>query len=316
MIKKLFLFITGFLLCVNSVFATNITSLNTFTSGTTIESAKVNANFETLRLGHNAQETSLANVLNGTTDFTKLDVDNLVIDLNTFSSITGDIVIAPYTGSNVNISLGDLEFAGTTRLTSAGVTTLTQDNIDNIRIDGNTISSTDTNGNITITANGTGEPIATNAANTAYLIKHFGDIYITAGAYNQTLTTQNTYYLVDAFGETGGANGIYRGVTVDKDTSKLTVSRAGYYDLYYDVTAKTGAAGDAVEFIVYKNGVAITTGTNAYLKIQVNAYFNSVSSRLKVLLAANDYLQLYARGTVQASEVLTVTEAHFSVEEI
>ena len=126
---------------------------------------------------------------------TQLDVDNIRIDGNTISSTdtAGDINVAPITGGDVNITTtgiadinltvptgreiiastlavsdltanrlvvtstngalvidDDLTFDGT-NLNLTGVF-----NADNIRIDGNTISSTDVNGNIVLDPNGDG----------------------------------------------------------------------------------------------------------------------------------------------------------------
>lgn len=59
------------------------------------------------------------------------------------------------TDSSGAISFGD-ENLSTTGTLGAGVTTVTQLNVDNLRLDGNTLSSTDLNGNIVVSANGTG----------------------------------------------------------------------------------------------------------------------------------------------------------------
>jgi len=63
--------------------------------------------------------------------------------------------VGQITSSTGTISF-DNENLITTGTFGAGVITGTQLNIDNLRLDGNTISSTDTNGNVNIVANGTG----------------------------------------------------------------------------------------------------------------------------------------------------------------
>jgi hypothetical protein len=52
---------------------------------------------------------------------------------------------------------GVIKTGGTERISAAGVGTLTQANVDNIRVDGNVISSTNTNGDIALTPDGTGD---------------------------------------------------------------------------------------------------------------------------------------------------------------
>lgn len=71
---------------------------------------------------------------------------------------TADYLILDRSG-NLNLAAGALQTSGTTRLTATGAATLTQADVDNLRLDGNTISSTNTNGDIAITPNGTGNTI-------------------------------------------------------------------------------------------------------------------------------------------------------------
>lgn len=90
------------------------------------------------------------------------NVDNIKIDGNTISSTNsnGNVVLETNgTGiidvnANVDVT-GSITHTGDTIQT--GTNTVTgQLNVDNIRVDGNTISSTDTNGNVVIDPNGTG----------------------------------------------------------------------------------------------------------------------------------------------------------------
>lgn len=96
-------------------------------------------------------QSTYARLLRGDWSFSKVLVDNLTIDLNTLSSTAGKIILAPLSGQdleltpagagNINITANDLEMAGTVRLSSAGIATLTQATIDNITIDDSNISS-------------------------------------------------------------------------------------------------------------------------------------------------------------------------------
>ena len=90
---------------------------------------------------------------------------------------------------------------------SATTGTFTQLNSDNIRIDGNTISSTDTNGDITIDPNGTGNTIVAS-----------GDVGIGVSTITTgTLGTSNTF--IEAAGPSGGAGTLVlsRDTTTDND---------------------------------------------------------------------------------------------------
>lgn len=90
---------------------------------------------------------------------TDLDVDNININGNTITSTDtdGNIVITPNGTGEVDISKVDIDSGaidGVTLGTNSAVTDL---RVDNIKVDGNAITSTDTNGDITITPNGDGK---------------------------------------------------------------------------------------------------------------------------------------------------------------
>ena len=81
-------------------------------------------------------------------------------------TVTSDAFAGPLTGDvtgdvtgNVSGTAATVTGAAQSNITSLG--TLTILNVDNLRADGNTISSTDSNGNINIAPNGTGDVVAT-----------------------------------------------------------------------------------------------------------------------------------------------------------
>lgn len=97
----------------------------------------------------------------GNTTVTRLDSDNVRIDGNTISitNTDGNLVLAANGTGVVNVTsamttigqtiTGDVGVTGTVNVTG-------QLNTDNLRLDGNTLSSTDVNGNIALAPNGTG----------------------------------------------------------------------------------------------------------------------------------------------------------------
>lgn len=91
----------------------------------------------------------------GNTTVTRLDVDNLRLDGNTLSSTNsnGNIVVICN-----GVGVVDVQSALTTiGITTTGTLAVTgQLNADNLRLDGNTLSSTNTDGNIALAPNGTG----------------------------------------------------------------------------------------------------------------------------------------------------------------
>jgi hypothetical protein len=111
-----------------------------------------------------------ANITGNVTVTDSVNVSNVVTASRLISNVaTGT---APFVvNSTTQVANLNAASAGTTStVTSAAqpnitsVGNLTIANIDNIRIDGNTVSSTDTNGNINITSNGTGKVIASTLA--------------------------------------------------------------------------------------------------------------------------------------------------------
>lgn len=83
---------------------------------------------------------------------TQVNADNLRLDGNTFSSTSGGIIVVAASG------VVDVQTAMTTiGQTVTGTLAVTgQLNADNLRLDGNTLSSTDTDGNVALSPNGTG----------------------------------------------------------------------------------------------------------------------------------------------------------------
>jgi len=91
----------------------------------------------------------------GTTTVTQLNADNTRLDGNTLSAtnLNGSLILVA-NGSGVVDVQSALTTLGQTVTGTLGVTGIL--NADNLRIDGNTLSSTDTNGNVVIDPNGTG----------------------------------------------------------------------------------------------------------------------------------------------------------------
>lgn len=88
-----------------------------------------------------------------------LDVDNININGNTIISTDtdGNIALTPNGTGEVDISKVDIDSGAIDAVTLGTNSPVTEAQIDNININGNAITSTDSNGNIALTPNGTGE---------------------------------------------------------------------------------------------------------------------------------------------------------------
>ena len=90
---------------------------------------------------------------------TQVDIDNITIDGNTISSTNtdGNIAITPNGTGEVDITKVDIDSGAIDAVTLGTNSAVTELQVDNINVNGNAITSTDTNGNIALTPNGTGE---------------------------------------------------------------------------------------------------------------------------------------------------------------
>ena len=148
--------------------------------GTGTETAGVAANIEVvggkyftamLDHVHGTNTASSAVILDANQKIDVWNVDNLTMNGNSITSTdtNGDITVDPNgTGTIVlqgpTNQNGDLAVVGQMTINGALAQTGTSSvtgilNVDNLRLDGNTLSSTDTNGNINFAPNGTGETI-------------------------------------------------------------------------------------------------------------------------------------------------------------
>lgn len=160
---------------INTISATDTNgSINLTPNGTGAVRANGALDVGTIRALDGTPAATIANSTGVITVSTQLNVDNINVSGNTISSTntngainltpngTGTVVIptADITNLDVtNIRALDGTAAATIANSTGVVTVSTQLNVDNVNINGNTISSTDTNGNITLVANGTGDVV-------------------------------------------------------------------------------------------------------------------------------------------------------------
>ena len=191
------------------------------TSGALVDNANLTFSGTTLTVTGNANATTL--------NTTTLNASNIRITTNVVSSTdtngnitltpngTGNIIITPatatrlfYAGANKElITDANLTFSGT-QLTVTGTANATTVNAGNIQSSGNSIASSNTNGNINLTPNGTGR-IGVNIASPSYLMHVFG----TFGANSVTTT-----------GSITAGNSLAVGTTASTDTITLTARLA------------------------------------------------------------------------------------------
>lgn len=153
------------------------------------------------------------------------NVGNIQADSIQADSVSGGVAIKNNNGVNVaSFGVGGAASLTTSLadgLTIAGVFNgATQANVDNLRLDGNTLSSTDANGNINLTPNGTGNVAIGNFTLDA-------DQTVGAGQDNYVLKYDNGTGLISLEAETGGGGG---GITWNEvtGTSQTASTDNGY----------------------------------------------------------------------------------------
>ena len=157
----------------NTISATDTNgSINLTPNGTGSVRANGSLDVGTIRALDGTAAATVANSTGVITVSSQLNVDNINISTNTISSTNtnGNINLTPNGTGTVVIPTADITnldvtniraldgTAAATIANSTGIVTVsTELNVDNLNISGNTISSTNTNGDILITPNGTGD---------------------------------------------------------------------------------------------------------------------------------------------------------------
>lgn len=187
--------------------------------------------------------------------------------------IDGTANIDSLVADTADINGGTID--GVTIGTNSVVTDL---RVDNLKLDGNVVSSTNTNGNIEVTPNGTGTVIISKVAISAGAIDAttIGTTTAAAGTFTTLTSTGNTT-IGDASGDTLTVNATPT-MAVSPILSDLTASKPVFTDASKKLTSSgtlltdqggTGLASyTAGDLVYYASGTALTklaVGTNNYV---------------------------------------------------
>ena len=170
-------------------------------------------------------------------------------DASTTRTNLGLGTIATQAADSVNIDGGAID--AVTIGTNSAVTDL---RVDNLQLDGNTISSTNTDGNITLDPNGTGNVSIGNFSFDA-------DQTVGAGQDNYVLTYDDATGLISLEASAGGGGGSGSSYIEHSDTvsDSLAIS-SGTNRMYVGNTTFTGS-GTMAGYLVVSHGFANFTGT-------------------------------------------------------
>lgn len=137
-------------------------------NGNAITSTNANGNIELTPAGTGEVDITKVDIDSGAIDgitlgtnspVTEAQIDNININGNAITSTdtNGNIALTPDGTGEVDISKVDIDSGAIDGVTIGTNSPVTELQVDNINVNGNTISSTDLNGNVTITPNGTGD---------------------------------------------------------------------------------------------------------------------------------------------------------------
>jgi hypothetical protein len=182
-------------------------------------------------------------------------------DASTTRTNLGLGTISTQAANSVDIDGGAID--AVTIGTNSAVTDL---RVDNLKLDANTISSTNTDGNITIDPNGTGNVVVGNYTFDA-------DQSVGAGQDNYVLTYDNSSGLISLEAASGGGGSGSSYIEHSSTVSDSLAISAGTNRMYIGNTAFSGS-GTMAGYLVISHGYANFTGASA---INVTGTLNVVS---------------------------------------
>ena len=225
--------------------------------------------------------TIISTDTDGDINVTPNGTGNIILDAHlningpTVTSLTdNNTVLSAYAGKNITIE--DITFDGGV---VAGIGSLT---VDNVNVDGNTIISTDTNGDINVTPNGTGNIILDAHLNiNGPAITSLTDNNTVLSAYaGKNITIEGVTF--DG-GVVAGVTDIYTTAWTSwtptiTASGSMTISSTSINLARYYVLGKT---------LFFQIDVSFTTGgtasTGVYISLPVNSKYNSVNTSAYIL---------------------------------
>ena len=211
--------------------------------------------------------------------------------------------------------VGTVTTAAQPNITSLGTQTIL--NVDNLRLDGNTLSSTNTNGNINLTPNGTGSVVISGTTQVGGTITSTNQLVLqssnAAGVkidnfrtpYCQITTPAVTYFTqnINITGMSISASSSYSLYTLTSGTT-LTVSESMDVLMVMNASFSDDANERFAGLELYENGVFITSASAAIPYLDTNTSFTSVSlSRNLFLTSGRSYTWRFSSASQNTADL-------------
>lgn len=172
--------------------------------------------------------------------------------------------------------------------------------VDNVKIDGNTISTTDTNGNLTLAPNGTGNVAISNAAITGGSITGITDLAVADGG-------------TGASSAAAARTNLGCGTMAAQDSNNVsisggTVSGVSLTGSFSGITAVTAATVSATSSLGYSAGAGgtVTQATSKSTGVTLNKATGSITMNNATLNSATSVSFTLTNSTIAATDVVVV----------
>jgi hypothetical protein len=252
-------------------------------------------------------ELTLANAATGNAPTLSATGDDLNIGINITPKGTGVVTISNLAATTIdttnievtNIKAKDGTAAASIADSTGAITVSTLLNVDNLRLDGNTLSSTNSNGAINLTPNGTGQVTVTNDASingltvgrgagavstntavgaSALAANTSGAFNIAVGTYALSGNTTGSYNSALGYGSTNGTTtGSYN--TAQGYSSLNNISSGAYNTAVGAQALQANTTASNNTAVGYQAGYSNTTGTNNNFSGFQSGFWNTTGSQ-------------------------------------
>ena len=140
----------------------------------------------------------------------------------------------------------------------------------------------------------------------------YGGVYVYDGAVAQSISNGTTPIQMTCWSVTGGSDGRASGVTPQAASSNIKITRAGKYQVIYNVSFLNNSSGSLWEFYIFSAGTQ-DQNTGAQCKTGTAGEINHVGGFGFIDVAIDDTVDLRCYHDVGSPKTITVGHANLNV---